>query len=463
MGQRKSGTASVREHNCSLDGETLPLINRAGPMIWYIFPAVGGPGLGRYWRGYHLARAWQNAGADPIVIGPGYHHYFLERKALAGTHLINGVAHYFIPTRPYGNLALNRLRAILTFGIGLLTDAGLAEMAANRSPDIIVYSSPYPFGYLAAHRLARRHRAALVFEVRDLWPLSLTDILGLAPWHPFVLAAGACERMAYATADRVVSLLPDAGAHMAKRGLDPRNFVYIPNGVDVEQERPAACYSETPLLRRAQTLASAGKFLLVHSGNMSITTHLHPLIEAARLLQDQGRADIAVLLIGRGQLESSLKAQARDNRLANVEFFPQVDKCEIHALLRIADAGFAALTPSAIYRFGLSPNKLFDYMLAARPIVFASDVPGNVVARTGAGITVPASNPAAISAAIVHLADLPAAERARMGAQGRAYVEAEHDYQMLGQRYLNVFEELRPDMFHARPSARAGTTDPARL
>jgi glycosyltransferase involved in cell wall biosynthesis len=101
-------------------------------------------------------------------------------------------------------------------------------------------------------------------------------------------------------------------------------------------------------------------------------------------------------------------------------------------------------------------------MLAARPIVFACDVPGNVVARTGAGITVPASNPAAISAAIVRLADLPAAERARMGAQGREYVEAEHDYQMLGQRYLNVFEELRPDAFHIRPPARTGTTDLAR-
>lgn len=447
MGPAATGTLSVRVHNRSLDGEKLPLIDQVGPMIWYIFPAVGGPGLGRFWRGYHLARAWQNAGIDPIVIGPGYHHYFLERKALAGTHLINGVTHCFIPTRPYGNFALNRLRAILTFGIGLLTDAGLAEMAANRAPDVVVYSSPYPFGYPAAHRLARRHRAALVFEVRDLWPLTLTGLLGLAPWHPFVLAAGACERMAYATADRVVSLLPNAGTHMATRGLDLRNLVYIPNGVDVEHESPAACPSETPLLNRAHTLASAGKFLIVHPGNMSITTHLPPLIDAAKLLQDQGRADIAVLLIGRGQLEASLKAQARDNRLANVEFFPQVDKSEIHALLRIADAGFAALAPSAIYRFGFSQNKLFDYMLAARPIVFACDVPGDLVAKTGAGITVPASNPAAISAAIAHLADLPGAERARMGAQGRAYVEAEHNYRILGQRYLNVFKELRPDAF----------------
>jgi glycosyltransferase involved in cell wall biosynthesis len=86
-------------------------------------------------------------------------------------------------------------------------------------------------------------------------------------------------------------------------------------------------------------------------------------------------------------------------------------------------------------------------MLAARPVVFACDVPGNVVAKAGAGIIVPPGNPAAISVAIAHLADLPAAERARMGAQGRAYVEAEHNYRILGQRYLNVFRELRPDAF----------------
>jgi glycosyltransferase involved in cell wall biosynthesis len=328
-----------------------------------------------------------------------------------------------------------------------MTDLDLAEMAASRSPDVVVYSSPYPFGYLAAHRLARRHHAALIFEVRDLWPLTLTEVLGLAPWHPFVLAAGACERMAYSTADRVVSLLPDAAEHMARRGLDLAKFVYIPNGVDVGHEEVAASASETPLVRRAHVLASAGKFLLVHSGNMSITTNLFPLIDAAKLLQDQGRTDIIVWLIGRGQLEASLKERVRESRLANVEFFPQVDKSEINTLLCIADAGFAALAPSAIYRFGSSPNKLFDYMLAARPIVFACDVPGNVVAKAGAGINVPANNPVNIAAALTHLADLPASERARMGARGRAFVETEHNYRILGQRYLNVFKELRADVF----------------
>ena len=422
-------------------------MTRAHPVIWYIFPPIGGPGLGRYWRGYHLARAWQSVGVQSILIGPGYHHYFLRAEALVGTHRIADVTYHFIPTKPYGDRAADRLKAIFAFGLGLVWNRELARLGKRQSPDVIVYSSPYPFGYLAAHRLARRHQASLIFEVRDLWPLSLIEILGLGRWHPFVLAAGACERFAYSTADRVTSLLPEAADYMVERGLDAAKFVYIPNGVDLQHDLVEATTTEMPVVSRARALAAEGKFLLVHTGNMSVTTNLAPLLDAARLLQDQGRTDIAVLLVGRGESEQALKAQAHHHRLRNVEFFPQVDKIAVAALLGIANAGFAALPPSPIYRFGFSLNKLFDYMLAALPIVFACNLPKCIVDNAGAGVTIPSNNPAALAAAIARIADLPPSERARIGACGRAFVEAEHNYRMLGQRYLSLFRELRPDAF----------------
>lgn len=427
-------------------------MKRPSPVVWYIFPPIGGPGLGRYWRGYHLAQAWQAAGAEPTLIGPGYHHYFQQPVALAGAHKIHDVRYQFIPTKPYGDRARDRLKAILTFGIGLMTDKGMTALGADAPPDVVVYSSPYPFGYVAAHRLARRYGASLVFEVRDLWPLSLTEILGLPAWHPFVLAAGACERFAYATADRVVSLLPGAEAHMAGRGLAAGKFVYIPNGIEMGHAASAVRSLRSPLIERARALKEEGKFLLVHPGNMSVTTHLEPLLDAARRLQDQGRSDIAILLVGRGETEEALKAQAHRLHLANVAFFPQVDKAEVAALLGIADAGFAALSPSPIYRFGYSLNKLFDYMLARLPIVFACDQPDSMVERAGAGLRTPAGDPTAIATAIANLAELPAPARAAMGARGHAFVEAEHDYERLARRYMRVFADLRPDVFSPAPA-----------
>jgi glycosyltransferase involved in cell wall biosynthesis len=422
-------------------------MQRSGPVIWYIYPPIGGPGLGRYWRGYHLARAWQRYGAHPVVIGPGYHHYFLKPEPLSGTHEWHGVKYHFIPTKRYGNQAIHRLKAIATFTIGLTTDHGLTELARARSPDVIVYSSPYPFGYVAARSLARRYRAALIFEVRDLWPLSLVEILGMPGWHPFVLAAGACERLAYATADRVVSLLPEAAGHMMKRGLDAGKFVYIPNGVDLGQGVPAGGFAATALVERARSLRESGKFVIVHAGNMSVTTNLSLLLQAARLLQEEGRTDVVALLVGRGAREDALRAEARQLRLANVEFFPQVDQPDVAALLQSADAGFAALPPCPIYRFGVSLNKLFEYMSAGLPVIFACDSPNTIVEKAGGGIRVPAADPSALAAALSGLADLPRCERTRMGARGRAFVAAEHDYRTLGQRYMRLFAELRPHAF----------------
>jgi glycosyltransferase involved in cell wall biosynthesis len=408
------------------------------PVIWYIFPPVGGPGLGRYWRSYYLARAWQDLGADPIVIGPGYHHHFQSDTAFTGTQVIENVTYHFVPVKPYGKRARDRLNAIGAFAAGLMLDKGLQRLAAEKPPDVVIYSSPYPFGYVAAHRLARRHGARLVFEVRDLWPLSLTEIMGLPSWHPFVLASGICERFAYKTADHVVSLLANADEHMAARGLDLRKFAHIPNGMDNSASPAVSEQQRTPLLDEASRLAQDGKFLLLHAGNMSVTTHLEPLLDAALLLKERGRTDIRILLVGRGETEEDLKRQAQSHGLDNVLFFPQVAKAELNALLRICHAGYAALGPRPIYRFGYSLNKLFDYMSASLPVVFSCDLPGGLVERSGAGVRVGSDDRDALARAIADLADLPASARWEMGGRGRAFVDAEHDYRVLGRRYLDL-------------------------
>src|SRR4051794_31380236 len=101
-----------------------------GPTIWYIFPPIGGPGLGRYWRAYHLARWWQSFGAKPTLIGPGYHHYFQRSEALSGAHHLGGVNYQFVPVAPYGEKPAARVRAILNFAFGLVFDRDLADLAA---------------------------------------------------------------------------------------------------------------------------------------------------------------------------------------------------------------------------------------------------------------------------------------------------------------------------------------------
>ena len=67
----------------------------------------------------------------------------------------------------------------------------------------------------------------------DLWPLTPIEIGNYSPRHPYIRVLQRAEDYAYRKADVVVSVLPHALGHMVARGLDPRKFVHIPNGVPV--------------------------------------------------------------------------------------------------------------------------------------------------------------------------------------------------------------------------------------
>ena len=95
-----------------------------------------------------------------------------------------------------------------------------------------------------------------------------------------------------------------------------------------------------------------------------------------------------------------------------------------------------------LYRFGISFNKLYDYLAAARPIVFGTDAVNNLVDAAGAGLSVPANAAAALAGALECLAGMPEAERRAMGERGRRYVEANHDTRRLSQRLADVLEKV---------------------
>src|SRR3546814_20361300 len=103
-------------------------------------------------------------------------------------------------------------------------------------------SSPHPDAFPATHRIARHVGARSVFEVRDLWPLSLVELAGVRPSHPLVRATAWLERYAYRHADAVVSLLPETARYMQEKGLPAERWNYIPNGGDTPA-RPSAALS----------------------------------------------------------------------------------------------------------------------------------------------------------------------------------------------------------------------------
>jgi hypothetical protein len=114
-------------------------------MIWLIHPAAGGPGLGRFWRPYHLATHWSSAGVENLVIAPQRHaSHAIGATQKAGPATIAGANYYFVKTRSQGLSRFHRALAMFEFGLSLGTDSALRSLGDQHPPQAIIYSSPTP-------------------------------------------------------------------------------------------------------------------------------------------------------------------------------------------------------------------------------------------------------------------------------------------------------------------------------
>jgi glycosyltransferase involved in cell wall biosynthesis len=283
-----------------------------------------------------------------------------------------------------------------------------------------------------ARRIARKARATLVHEVHDLWPLSPIELGGMSPSHPFIRVCQKAEDDACRDADVVVSMLPKVHEHLASRGLDLRKLHIVPNGIVPEEWDDPAPLPPGPLADHLARLRAEGRAVVGYAGSHGVPNALDVLLDAARAMAAE---PMAFVLVGGGLERERLVARVRDQGLANVAMFPPVPKAQIPSLLQAFDVCFIGWARQPLYRFGIAPNKLLDYLMAGRPVLHAVEAGNDPVAEAGCGLTVAPESPPAIADGLRRLLALPAAERAAMGERGRRFVQAHHTYPVLARRF----------------------------
>jgi glycosyltransferase involved in cell wall biosynthesis len=228
----------------------------------------------------------------------------------------------------------------------------------------------------------------------------------------------------------VIVLFAPAKAYVAALGVPPDRIHCLPNGTELPPYVPAP---ERP-------------FTLMYFGAHGDSNALDVALRALALLKDrQPSVSVRCRFVGAGPAKPALIELAKQLGLDNVEFEPAVPRAQVPALAAEADAFIASQRnlPN-LYRFGISLNKLYDYLAAGRPAILASGATGNVVAESGGGMVVEPENPAALAEAIARIAGMSAAERRAMGEKGRRYVEENHSYAVLGARFARILDGLLP-------------------
>lgn len=394
--------------------------------IWIINQYASIPKTGVGGRHRHLARELAARGHGVTIVAASWTHLHprdLDPATLPFKESFEGFTFVHLPVPRYRDAHDKaRVRNWLLFSAKLLT----LPKRLGEKPDVILVSSPSPFPFLAAERLARRHGARLIFEVRDIWPLSLMEIGGYGPRNPLIRAMQWIEDRAYRNSDAVISNLPHADDHMVARGMARDKFTWVPNGFSQSEVS-----EPTPLAPEIDARIPKDRFIIGYAGTLGEANALEYLVEAATQLRDC--RDVSVVIVGRGRSAEAIRKRIVGRNLSNVIVLPAVPKAQVPSLLKRFDACYIGWNKVDLYRFGVAANKIFDYLSAGKPILHSYSGRHDYVADYRAGVSTPAEAPAEIAEAIMRLKRLTPAEREAMGASGRAAAYKHHEYANVAQ------------------------------
>jgi glycosyltransferase involved in cell wall biosynthesis len=404
--------------------------------ILYIDHYAGSPQYGMEYRPHYMARQWVRMGHEVTVMAASFSHLRYKNPdvtAELSEEMIDGIRYVWLKTPSYSGNGMYRVINMATFSLKLFRFR--RRIIRQFRPDAVIASSTYTWDIFPSHAIARAANAKLIYEVHDLWPLSPIELGNMPRWHPFIVSLQWGEDYACRHADLVVSMLPLANMHLSEHGMSAEKFHYIPNGIELsewESEKDTLPDMHLEVLKKCR---QQGRFLLCYAGSHGLSDALDVLLDAAKLLRDQ---PVDFVLVGKGPDKIRLQQKVMQLGLHNVHFLDPVPKKAIPNLLRSMDGLYIGCKKQQLYRFGISPNKLMDYMAAGKPIINAIEAGNDPIGDANCGFTVKAEDTGAIASAVIRLMALPATERERMGTAGKAYVRTRHDYAILAQKFLGL-------------------------
>ncbi len=314
-----------------------------------------------------------------------------------------------VPTVPFSGNGATRVINWISYAV-----AAAGRGLLGPKPTVVWGSSPHLLAAAAAAVVARIRGAKLVVEVRDLWPQILVEWGTLTERDVTFRLLKRLELWLYRRADRIVVLAEGSVDALAADGVDRDKVVFLPNGAEptdfvVGQDRDSL-----------RSELGFDRFTVLYAGAMGPANGLDFVLDAAaelgRVSDPSTGSNIEIVLLGDGPDRERLASRAADEGLTAVRFVDPVSKDEIPRFLKAADLGLHCLADVELFRHGVSPNKVYDYMAAGLPVLTNTPgVVGDMVTGAGAGDVV---EPNDLGTGIRRFVDVALEERQAMGRAG---------------------------------------------
>ncbi len=391
---------------------------------------IGSPYYGMEYRHYYLAKNLMAQGYTVTLVSGSYSHLFSSPPQVTESVLkekIDGIEYLWIKVPEYkSSKSIGRIWNMLYFAWKL-------HFLKDIEPSHIIVSSPSLFPVKVGAKLAKKFHTKFLFEVRDIWPQTLVELSSLSFFNPLIKLMEHYEKFAYKNADKVISLLPNAKEHFEDNGMQKDKFVYLPNGIEIEEQESA------PLSLEIKEKIPTNKFVIGYSGTIGIANNLDYLLDVAEMLKDND--EIHFMLLGNGGEKKRLQQRVQKLALKNVTFLDAVSREFVAGFLQEIDVAFISLLPEKLFRFGVSPNKVFDYMYAKKPILWAIEAGNNLVEDAKCGVSAPLNDIVLLKESILKLKGLRKEALEELGQNGYNFVHTYHGYNMLAKKLIEIIEE----------------------
>jgi glycosyltransferase involved in cell wall biosynthesis len=382
-------------------------------------------------RWYFLGQALREHGVEVEIVSSSSFHKYIQPPLLTAefeAQDIDGLLYHWIRTRPYAGRGVGQVLNQFDFVRKLFRYRKLLQ---DRRPDAVLASSPHPFVIYPARSVAKALRVPLIYETRDLWPEALIQLGKLPRWHPYILLNAHAEHFAVKHAATIFSVKQGEGQYFARKyGSAAPPFAYIPNGF-----LPGKAGSQSP--DNLAELRARYRIVVGYVGAISRYYGLDELVELAARFRD--RNDIGFVVFGGGDQAEEIQTHARNLGLHNFHMPGKILRTQVESAIAQFDICYAGLEDLEVHKYGISCNKIFEYMYGAKPVLASYRAGYDPVALSGGGITVPRGDAGALDSALQKL--LASGERREeMGEQGRRYFDEHHDFKRIA---VSLNEKLR--------------------
>jgi len=400
--------------------------------IWCISKYASLPKYGTGARLFFLAKEFQFLGHSTTLITSDSNHLanYPDTKDIYNFEKQDNVSILWIKTRKYIKTAsLARILSWFDF------EKKLFQLDRKKldKPDVVIVSSLSLLTIIHGYYLKRKYESFLVFEIRDIWPLTMTEEGGFSRWHPLVLFLGWIEKFGYKNSDLIVGTMPKLDLHIKNILGYKKSFFCSPLGFE-----PNNYKNDFSAVNLFDNLFPKDKIIIGYAGSMGITNALVPFINSIKLLKNNDT--IHFMLVGSGALKNNFEDELRE--YTNVTFLGRIEQNKVKYFLNKCDILYLSTQHSIVWNYGQSMNKVVEYMLASKPIIASYSGYPSMINEAQCGYFIDSEDPKDIQKAILDIVNLSQKKRDSMGERGRKWIYKNRQYSKLAKDYLYAINRI---------------------